>query len=198
VDRRLEPTETGVLVNDLMMQYFPEIVNYDFTARMETDLDKIADGREDWVRVLHDFYGPFEQKVKIAQAEMPQTKTGPEPIGRKCPEDGGELVIRYGRYGKFISCSNFPACRHTEPWLEKIGVACPKDGGNVVERKTRKGRIFYGCDNYPNCDFTSWKKPIATPCPNCKGTLVIANKREAQCLNCQESFLLEEVVPEGA
>jgi DNA topoisomerase-1 len=198
VDRRLEPTETGVLVNDLMTQYFPEIVNYDFTARMETDLDKIADGSEDWVRVLHDFYGPFEQKVKIAQAEMPQTKAGPEPIGRKCPEDGGELVIRYGRYGKFISCSNFPACRHTEPWLEKIGVTCPKDGGDVVERKTRKGRIFYGCSNYPTCDFTSWKRPISTPCPNCKGTLVISNKREAQCLNCQESFLLEEVVPENA
>jgi DNA topoisomerase-1 len=198
VDRRLEPTETGGLVNDLMTQYFPEIVNYDFTAQMETNLDKIADGSEDWVRVLHDFYGPFEQKVKIAQAEMPQTKSGPEPIGRKCPEDGGELVIRYGRYGKFISCANFPACRHTEPWLEKIGVTCPKDGGDVVERKTRKGRIFYGCSNYPNCDFTSWKRPISTPCPNCKGTLVIANKREAQCLNCHESFLLEEVVPEAA
>lgn len=198
VDRRLEPTETGGLVNDLMLRYFAEIVNYDFTARMETDLDKIATGSEDWVRVLHEFYGPFEQKVKIAQAEMPQTKSGPEPIGRDCPKDGGDLVIRYGRYGKFISCSNFPTCRHTEPWLEKIGVTCPKDGGDIVERKTRKGRIFYGCANYPNCDFTSWKRPIATPCPNCQGTLVVANKREAQCLNCKESFLLEEVVPENA
>jgi DNA topoisomerase-1 len=194
----LEPTETGVLVNDLMLQYFPEIVNYDFTARMETNLDKIATGSEDWVRVLHEFYGPFEQKVRIAQAEMPQTKSGPEPIGRECPRDGGDLVIRYGRYGKFISCSNFPTCRHTEPWLEKIGVTCPKDGGDIVERKTRKGRVFYGCANYPNCEFTSWKKPLATPCPNCGGTLVISNKREAQCLSCQESFLLEEVVPENA
>jgi DNA topoisomerase I len=197
VDRRLEPTDTGLLVNDLMLQYFPEIVDYAFTARMETDLDKIAEGDEDWVKVLHEFYGPFEQKVKIAQSEMPQTKSGPEPIGRRCPEDGGELVIRYGRYGKFISCSNFPTCRYTEPWLEKIGVTCPKDGGDIVERKTRKGRVFYGCANYPNCDFTSWKKPLAAPCPNCKGMLVIANKREAQCLNCQETVLLEEVVPES-
>jgi DNA topoisomerase-1 len=198
VERRLEPTETGMLVHDLILKYFPEIVDYEFTARMETDLDRIAEGNEDWVKVLHAFYGPFEGKVKIAQAEMPQTKTGPEPIGRTCPEDGGELVIRYGRYGKFISCANFPACRHTEAWLEKIGVTCPKDGGEIVERKTRKGRIFYGCANYPNCDFTSWKRPIPTPCPTCKGTLVIANKREAQCLNCQESFPLEEIVPEGA
>jgi len=198
VDRRLEPTETGLLVNDLMLEYFPEIIDYEFTARMETDLDRISTGDEDWVKVLHAFYGPFEKKVKIAQAEMPQTKAGPEPIGRICPEDGGELVIRYGRYGKFISCANFPACRHTEPWLEKIGVSCPKDGGDVVERKTRKGRVFYGCSNYPTCDFTSWKKPIPTPCPNCRGTLVVASKREAQCLNCQETFLLEEVVPESA
>jgi DNA topoisomerase-1 len=198
VERRLEPTDTGILVNDLIIKYFPEIVDYEFTARMETDLDKIAEGQEDWVKVLRAFYGPFEQKVKIAQAEMPQTKTGPEPIGRKCPEDGGELVIRYGRYGRFISCANFPTCRHTEAWLEKIGVTCPKDGGDVVERKTRKGRVFYGCANYPDCDFTSWKRPLATPCPNCKGMLVIANKREAQCLNCQETFLLEEVVPENA
>ena len=108
------------------------------------DLDKIAAGDMDWVEVLDTFYGPFEKKVKHAQAEMPQTKTGPEPIGRKCPEDGGELVIRYGRYGKFLSCANFPACRHTEAWLEKLGVTCPNDNGDIVERKTRKGRDFYG------------------------------------------------------
>jgi DNA topoisomerase-1 len=134
--------------------------------------------------------------VQKAQAEMPVTKTGPEPIGRACPDCGKDLVIRYGRYGKFISCSGFPDCRHTEPWLEKIGVTCPKDGGDIVERKTRKGRMFFGCNNYPNCDFTSWKRPIATPCPKCKGMLIIANKREAQCMNCEETFLLEDVVKE--
>jgi DNA topoisomerase-1 len=196
VEKRLEPTDTGILVNDLMLQYFPEIVDLNFTAAMETDLDKIASGDADWVKVMAAFYGPFSVKVQKAQAEMPVAKTGPEPIGRACPDCGKDLVIRYGRYGKFISCSGFPECRHTEPWLEKIGVTCPKDGGDIVERKTRKGRTFFGCNHYPNCDFTSWKRPLAKPCPKCNGMLVIANKREAQCMNCEESFLLEEVIPE--
>jgi len=198
VDKRLIPTETGILVNDLMVQYFPEIVSLGFTVRMEEDLDKISEGKADWVKVMSAFYQPFAITVTKAQAEMPVTKTGPEPIGRACPDCGKELVIRYGRYGKFISCSGFPACRHTEPWLQKIGVECPKDHGDIVERKTRKGRIFFGCANYPNCDFTSWKRPLAKPCPKCNGMLVIANKREAQCLNCEETFLLEEVIPEIA
>lgn len=198
IDRRLVPTETGFTVNDLMMQYFPDIVDYQFTAHMEEDLDKIAAGKADWVRVMSGFWNPFSAEVAKAQAEMPVTKSGPEPIGRACPECGRELVIRYGRYGKFISCSGFPECRYTEPWLEKIGVTCPKDGGEIVERKTRKGRVFYGCLNYPNCDFTSWKKPIKQPCPRCGGLLVITNKRQVQCTLCSESFLLEEIVPETA
>ncbi len=197
-EKRLFPTETGILVNDLMLQYFPEIVDLQFTAHMEEDLDKIAAGRVQWVKVMQEFYAPFEVKVKRAQAEMPVIKSGPEPIGRACPECSKELVIRYGRYGKFISCSGFPECRHTEAWLEKIGVTCPKDAGDIVERKTRKGRTFYGCANYPNCDFTSWKRPLPKPCPTCQGMLVIANKREVQCLNCQETFLMEDVVPENA
>jgi DNA topoisomerase-1 len=198
VDKRLNPTDTGILVNDLMMQYFPEIVDLKFTANMEMDLDRIAEGQANWEKVMQEFYTPFEFKVKRAQAEMPQTNTGPEPIGRACPECGKDLVIRYGRYGKFISCSGFPECRHTEPWLLKIGVECPKDHGEIVERKTRKGRTFFGCANYPNCDFTSWKRPLAQKCPKCQGMLVVANKREAQCLSCEETFLLEEVVPETA
>jgi DNA topoisomerase-1 len=198
VEKRLEPTDTGLLVNDLMVQYFAEIVDVNFTADMESDLDKIAAGEADWVKVISAFYGPFAVKVEKAQAEMPVAKTGPEPIGRACPTCGKELVIRYGRYGKFISCSGFPECRYTEPWLEKIGVICPKDGGDIVERKTRKGRTFFGCNHYPECDFTTWKRPLAKPCPNCSGTLVIANKREAQCLNCEETFLLDDVVTETA
>ncbi|MFL7869098.1 MAG: type I DNA topoisomerase [Anaerolineales bacterium] len=197
-DKRLVPTETGMLVNDLMIQYFPEIVDYNFTARMEEDLDKIADGETEWVKVMDEFYGPFSKKVEKAQEDMPVVKSEPEPIGRDCPECGRELVIRYGRYGKFISCSGFPECRHTEPWLEKIGVTCPQDGGDLVERKTRKGRTFFGCNNYPECDFTSWKRPISQPCPNCQGLLVIANKREVQCIKCEETFLQDNVIPESA
>jgi DNA topoisomerase-1 len=198
VDRRLIPTETGILVHDIMMKYFPGVIDLNFTAQMEEDLDRIAEGEVEWFKVMDEFYKPFSVVVAKAQAEMPVIKTGPEPIGRACPECGKELVIRYGRYGKFISCSGFPECRHTEAWLEKIGVTCPKDGGDIVSRKTRKGRIFFGCANYPACDFTSWKRPISQPCPKCGGMLVIANKREAQCLACEETFLLENVVPETA
>lgn len=197
VDKRLEPTETGMLVNEMMVQYFPEIVDLNFTASMEDDLDKIADGQADWVKVMDDFYRPFAIKVQKAQSEMPVTKSGPEPIGRPCPLCGKDLVIRFGRFGKFISCSGFPDCRHTEPWLEKIGVECPRDHGDLVERKTRKGRVFFGCANYPQCEFTSWKRPIARPCLKCGGLLLIANKREATCLNCSESFLLEQILPEA-
>ena len=197
-EKRLMPTDIGIQVNDLMVQYFKDIVDYQFTARMEEDLDMIANGQAEWTEVIHEFYHPFAEDLKKAQAEMPVTKSEPEKIGRSCPEDGGELVIRFGRFGKFISCANFPTCRYTEPWLEKIGIHCPKDQGELVERKTRKGRTFYGCENYPNCDFTSWKRPMKLPCPKCGGLLVYANKREAQCTNCEETFLQASIVPESA
>ncbi len=194
--KRLSPTETGLLVNDLISEHFPNIVDAGFTARMEEDLDKIANGDEKWVEAIRRFYTPFAVQVEQAEKNMPEMKTGPEPIGRLCPECGKELVIRWGRYGKFISCSGFPDCRHTEALLTKIGVNCPKDGGDIVERKTRKGRMFYGCANYPNCDFTSWKLPLVTPCPSCKGMLVVANKTTAQCLQCEETFPLDSVTVE--
>jgi DNA topoisomerase-1 len=191
--KRLSPTETGILVNDLIVEHFPEIVDLHFTAGMEEDLDKIASGTGEWRNVLRNFYQEFEPQVKKAQAEMPVQKTELEKVGRACPNCGHDLVIRWGRYGKFISCSNFPECRYTEAFLEKIGVTCPKDGGDIVQRKTRKGRIFFGCANYPTCDFTSWKRPVATPCPNCGGLLVITNKREYQCTVCENSFLIDQV-----
>ena len=192
-NKRLTPTETGILVNDMISEHFPNIVDVEFTSRMEEDLDKIAAGEEKWVESIRRFYTPFAEQVTQAEANMPEMKTGPEPIGRACPDCGKELVIRWGRYGKFISCSGFPDCRHTEAWLEKIGVICPKDAGDVVIRKTRKGRVFYACSNYPACDFTSWKQPMPTPCPACGGLLVIANKSQAQCLGCQEEFLLDNL-----
>lgn len=192
--KRLTPTETGILVNDIITEYFPEVVDYGFTAHMEEDLDRIATGDEKWTNVIREFYTPFARLVENAEKLIPEMKAELEPVGRACPNCGKELVIRYGRFGKFISCSGFPDCRYTEAWLEKIGVRCPKDQGEIVERKTRRGRIFYGCANYPQCDFTSWKKPIATTCPNCGGLLVIADKRHAQCTQCEEQFLLEQVV----
>jgi len=194
--KRLTPTETGILVNDLLMQHFSEVIDYGFTANMESDLDQIAAGDKEWVDVIRQFYTPFSKQLEKAQAEMPETKAELEKVGRACPECGHDLVIRWGRYGKFISCSNCPECRHTEAWLEKIGVVCPDCGGDIVERKTRKGRVFYGCSNYPNCQFTSWKRPVPNPCPSCKGILVVANKRELQCLSCEETFLADVILKE--
>jgi DNA topoisomerase-1 len=191
--KRLVPTETGILVNDMISEHFPNIVDTGFTANMEADLDRIAAGELQWVSKIREFYGPFAEQVKLAEELMPEMKTDPEPIGRECPDCGKELVIRWGRYGKFIACSGFPECRHTEAWLEKIGVKCPKDGGEIAIRKTRKGRIFYGCVNYPACDFTTWKQPLPRPCPECGGLLVIANKNFAQCSQCEEQFPLDQV-----
>lgn len=191
--RRLVPTETGYIVNDLVTEHFPNIVDVSFTAHMENDLDLVASGEQSWVEVVREFYGPFAEQVERAQEEMPEVKAGPEKVGRACPECEHELVIRWGRHGKFIGCSNFPTCRYTEPWLEKIGVSCPLDGGDLVERRTRKGRTFYGCANYPECDFTSWKRPLPKSCPNCSGLLVIANKDQAQCTQCEQHFPLEQV-----
>jgi DNA topoisomerase-1 len=194
-EKRLAPTETGLIVNDLLVDHFPEIVDVNFTATMENELDQIADGEREWVGVLREFWEPFAEQVKLAEAEMPQVNTGPEYVGRDCPETGHPLIIRWGRYGKFIGCADFPKCRYTEPWLEKIGVSCPKDQGEIVERKTRKGRVFYGCANYPECDFTSWKRPLSPPCPDCGGLLVIANKNNAQCTVCEHTFALEGLLP---
>jgi DNA topoisomerase-1 len=191
--RSLIPTDTGFTVNDLLIEHFPDILDTGFTARMEEDLDRIAAGDQDWVSVISEFYGPFSIDMARAEALMPEMKAELEPVGRACPECGLDLVIRWGRYGKFISCSGFPNCRHTEAWLEKIGVTCPKDSGEIVMRKTRKGRTFYGCANYPNCDFTSWKLPLPVPCPACGGLLVVANKSSAQCLQCEEQFSLDQV-----
>ena len=195
--KRLHPTETGVLVNDLVVEFFPNIVDVGFTSRLEDQLDLIASGSEVWVKVIREFYEPFSVRLAHAEEQMPEQKAELEKIGRKCPKCGHDLIIRWGRYGKFISCSNFPECRYTEPYLEKIGMICPECGeGDVVKRKTRKGRTFYGCSRYPDCEFTSWKKPVPTPCPNCGGTLTLVNKKHVKCLSCEETFLKDEVLKE--
>ena len=196
VEKRLEPTETGFVVNDLMVKYFPDIVNIKFTAELEESLDEVSEGNQDWVGMVSEFYEPFSQELEVARKDMPETKAELEKVGRNCPQCGAELVIRHGKFGKFISCGAFPSCRYTEPWLEKIGVKCPKDKGEIVKRKTKKGRIFYGCSNYPACDFNSWKLPISTPCPKCGGLLVVNNRQEVVCTQCGETFLIK-VLDEG-
>ncbi len=196
--KRLEPTETGFLVNDLVVEFFPSIVDINFTSNLEDELDQVASGSAEWVDVIREFYGPFSERLDKAESQMPEQKADLEKVGRACPRCGHDLIIRWGRYGKFISCSNFPDCRYTEPYLEKIGVVCPTCGeGEVVRRKTRKGRTFYGCSRYPDCDFTSWKQPVAEKCPSCGGVLVIANKRQLKCLDCEETFLQDEILKEA-
>lgn len=196
--KRLEPTETGFLVNDLVVDYFPTIVDINFTSKLEDQLDLIASGEAEWVEVISDFYETFSDRLAHAEDAMPEAKAELEKVGRQCPKCGHDLIIRWGRFGKFISCSNFPECRYTEPYLEKIGMSCPKcHEGDVVERKTRKGRTFYGCSRYPDCDFTSWKRPVPTPCPNCGGTMVITNKRHLSCLDCEETFLQDDIPGES-
>jgi len=195
--KRLIPTETGILVNDLLTQYFPDIVDVSFTARMEEELDRIAAGKAPWVHVVREFYEPFAERLAYADKAIPKLENQLEKVGRACPECGADLVIRYGRYGKFVSCSAFPKCRYTEPWLEKIGVKCPRDGGDLVQRRTRKGRTFYGCANYPQCDFTSWKRPLPRPCPQCGGLVVVNNQRTARCTQCETTYPLEDFQQEG-
>ncbi|NTW45250.1 MAG: hypothetical protein HGB14_12685 [Anaerolineaceae bacterium] len=193
--KRLVPTETGFIVNDLLVDHFDEVVDPNFTARMESNLDLVASGEKVWEDIIGEFYMRFSPQVEKAKLEMPETKTELEHIGRNCPQCGHDLVIRFGRFGKFISCDNFPTCRYTEPILEKINVTCPEcKKGDLVIRRTRKGRIFYGCSNYPDCQFTSWKLPVSKPCPNCGSLLVVLNSRQLSCISCNETYSQESIL----
>lgn len=194
--RRMFPTEIAFIVNDLVSEYFPSVVDIGFTAQMEEDLDQVATGNEQWQEIVGEFYGPFSELLEIAKREMPKIEPSLEPVGRTCPKCGHDLVQKWGRFGLFIACSDYPNCKHTEPWLEKIGVICPDDGGELIERRTRKGRTFYGCENYPKCEFSSWKKPLPEPCPSCGGLLVAANKNHARCIVCNLEFKFDEIQKE--
>ncbi len=158
---RFLPTTIGEAVTDFLVANFPDIFEYEFTAGMEDNLDKIANGDADWEKIMKNFYTPFEKKVKIVDKEAKRVKIETEKLGRKCPEcNEGELVIRIGRFGKFISCSRFPDCKHTEKYLEKVGVKCPEcSNGDVIVKKTSKGRKFFGCSRYPECKYASWRAP---------------------------------------
>ena len=191
--RRLQPTETGLIVNDLVSEYFSSIVDIGFTAEMEKDLDQVASGDEKWRDSVREFYGPFSEQLDYAKREMPKIEPVYIPVGKQCPECGHDLVQRWGRYGLYIGCSSMPDCDYTERWLEKIGVTCPLDGAELVERKTRKGRLFYGCENFPECEFSSWKKPLPEPCPSCGGLLVAANKKHARCTVCDLEVKVEDL-----
>ncbi len=193
VDRRLVPTELGFIVNDLLVEHFPEIMDVGFTAKMEEDLDAIARGERDWVLVLRQFWEPFQQTLEQAEQNMRKVEVADQPTGEFCEKCGAPMVVKWGRYGKFIACSNFPECRNTKPYLEKIGVKCPRCGGDLIVRRSRKGRTFYGCANYPECNFATWQRPLPEPCPYCGGLLTAAKKGQAKCIECGEVMELKGV-----
>ncbi|HLJ61732.1 MAG TPA: type I DNA topoisomerase [bacterium] len=174
-DRRFYPTDLGVLVNSLLVEHFPSVLDVEFTAHMEEDLDRVEEGVEDWVGLIRAFYGPFEEVLHRAEQSIEEVEMVPEEIGELCPRCSRPLVKRRGRYGEFIACSGYPECSYTRP--VGIGVRCPLDNGEIVERRTRKGRIFYGCANYPACTFTSWDRPVGRICPECGHILVTKRAR---------------------
>src|SRR6266567_3284304 len=172
--RRFVPTWLGETVNEVMKKHFPDIVDTSFTAEMERKLDDVEEGRQSWTEFLHSFYGDFKVSMEKAEAEMNRVQKPVEEIDEPCPECGSNLVIRTGRFGRFISCSGFPECRYRRSFMNKTGALCPQCGGDLVERKTRqKKRIFYGCSNYPTCNFAIWERPVVDLCPRCGGLMVV-------------------------
>lgn len=187
-NKRFVPTELGQIVLDLIMEFFPEIINVEFTAKMERDLDHVEEGNTEWVKIIDNFYTDFEKRVKKAESEMKEVEIEPEYAGEDCELCSSPMVYKMGRYGKFLACSNFPDCRNTKPIVKQIGVKCPSCGeGNIVERKSKKKRVFYGCDRYPDCEFVSWDKPIERKCPKC-GKMLVEKKLkkgiQVQCVEC--------------
>ncbi|HAR6125795.1 TPA: type I DNA topoisomerase [Staphylococcus pseudintermedius] len=192
--KRFVPTELGEIVHEQVKEYFPEIIDVDFTVNMETLLDKIADGDVAWKKVVGDFFNSFKQDVERAEKEMEKVEIKDEPAGEDCEVCGNPMVIKMGRYGKFMACSNFPDCRNTKAITKPIGVTCPKcKKGDVVERKSKKNRIFYGCSNYPECDFVTWDKPIGRDCPKCQHYLAENKKGRATQVVCSNCDYKEEV-----
>ncbi|MGA8941530.1 MAG: type I DNA topoisomerase, partial [Thermoactinomyces sp.] len=175
-EKRFVPSELGEIVIDLIGQFFPDILNITFTARMEEDLDLIEEGKANWIQVLDDFYNPFKKQLLVAEKEMAEVEIKDEVSDEVCEKCGSQMVYKFGRFGKFLACSAFPECRNTKPILKPTGVACPKcKTGEIVERKSKKSRLFYGCSRYPDCDFVSWDRPVARPCPKC-GQLMTEKK----------------------
>lgn len=187
-NKRFEPTELGDIVNEIIGEFFPNIVDINFTADLEKDLDSVEEGKREWIEIIDQFYKPFKVEVDKAEKELEEVEIEDEPAGFDCEKCGSAMVIKMGRYGKFYACSNFPDCRNTKPIVKKIGVTCPLcKKGEVVERKSKKNRIFYGCEHYPECEFTSWDKPIGRDCPKCEHYLVekkTKKQSQVKCSNC--------------
>ena len=188
--RNIFVTELGEVVNNIMKESFPTIVDEHFTANMEGLLDKIEEGVVPWKSVVSNFYPDLEEAVKVAQKDLEKVKIEDEVTDVICEQCGRNMVVKYGPHGKFLACPGFPECRNTKPYLEKIGVPCPKCGNDIVVRKTKKGRRFYGCENHPECDFVSWQKPVAEKCPKC-GSYMVQKGNKIVCANQECRYVLQ-------
>jgi DNA topoisomerase-1 len=194
------PTKLGTAVTGLLTEHFPNIMDVGFTAKIEEELDEIATGARKWRPVLEEFYSPFDKAVERAMKEaerIPRDQID-EETDEVCVECGKPMVIKSGRFGRFLSCSGFPDCRHSEPLLERVGVECPDCGNDLVQRRNRKGKsrnkTFYGCSNYPTCTFAVNQRPLPQPCPECAGMLLASGRSNAQCTKCEFKGPAPEVV----
>src|SRR5690606_3526060 len=179
-------TELGIIVTELLKEYFAGIVNEEFTAEMEEQLDKIEEENIDWKKVIEYFYKDFSKELEIAEKEISKIEIQDEETDIVCEKCGRNMVIKIGRYGKFLACPGFPECRNTKPIFEETGVNCPACGGKVLIKKTRKGKKYYGCENYPECGFMTWDKPVNEKCPKCGNFLVtkgFTKKGKLKCSN---------------
>ncbi len=185
-DKRFQPTEIGTTVNDLLVEHFPSIVDIKFTATMEDDLDKVAEGTTEWVPMIREFYDPFAKILEEKYEEVEKSDVSVQETDEKCPECGKPLLIRLGRFGKFYACSGFPECKYTAPLKENtLGIDCPKcKKGHLVAKRTKRRTTFYGCDKYPDCDFALWDKPTGEKCKECD-SLLIEKKKKVQCSNSE-------------
>ena len=178
--KNLYITELGEVVNSIMVEAFPSIVDVNFTATMESLLDSIGDGIIPWKTVVKNFYPDLAESVNRAKEELEQVKIEDEVTDVICEQCGRNMVVKYGPHGKFLACPGFPECRNTKPYLEKTGVPCPKCGREIVIRKTKKGRRYYGCEAAPECDFMSWQKPSKEKCPQC-GSILLEKGSKLVC-----------------
>lgn len=189
-NKQFVPTDLGFIVIDLLQEHFAGIVDVEFTAKMEENLDMVEEGQMEWKKVVGDFYLPFAQDMEKAADMIEKVEIKDEEAGKDCPECGKPMLIKHGRFGKFMACSGFPDCRHTESLNEEAGVQCPLCGGDIIILRSKKGRKFFGCRNYPQCEFRSWNKPTGTKCPECGQGLVEKpgkNGLLAVCPNCKYS-----------
>ena len=179
--KALYPTELGILVNDLMAEYFKDIVDVDFTANMEKRLDDVEAGSVDWVKIISDFYAPFMKTLEKAEDEIGKIEIKDEVSDVKCEKCGRMMVYKMGRFGKFLACPGFPECRNAKPIIKETGVNCPKCGGKILIKKTKKGKDYYGCEHNPECDFMVWDKPLNKKCPKC-GSIMLEKRSRGKVI----------------